>query len=191
MPPTRHPAPPLPPAAPDALARLIDLANAVRENPNAPVAMLDEILRRHGEPDPDEPAAEPVIDAPGAARLRAALRQLTPILAESDVDTAAAALNTLLARHAAPPRLSRHGGTPWHVHVDSADDADWAEWLLTASALALALAVAARGRCAWGVCAAEGCGRYFADTGPGSPQRFCTRRCASRTRVAAYRLRRA
>jgi predicted RNA-binding Zn ribbon-like protein len=38
-----------------------------------------------------------------------------------------------------------------------------------------------------GLCA--DCGLPFAATGSGSPRRYCSARCASRARVAAYRAR--
>src|SRR5205823_5466585 len=101
-----------------------------------------------------------------------------------------ALLNDLLARHAGPPRLTAHGGTPWHLHVDRDDAAPWAEWLLAGGALALAaLLAAAGGRPAFGACGAADCRRSYLDSGRGGVRRYCSSRCATRTRVAAYRAR--
>lgn len=165
--------------------RAVDLAEAVRRDPEVSRDELAAILREHGETDADVGAD--VFDAAAAAELVAAIRRLTAVLRAADVDTAAEGLNALLAECAARPRLTRHGGHPWHLHVDRADDAGWGEWFLTSSALGLAQLLSERGRLAWGECAAAGCGALFLDAGPGSPRRFCSPTCATRTRVAAHR----
>ncbi|MEJ8645586.1 CGNR zinc finger domain-containing protein [Streptomyces sp. MS1.HAVA.3] len=64
------------------------------------------------------------------------------------------------------------------------------DWFLASGALALAHLVTEYGRIAWGACAAEGCGRFFLATGPGSVRRYCSTSCATRARVAAHRRRR-
>lgn len=168
--------------------RAVDLAEAVRRDPAVSRDELAAILRAHGETAADVDA-EAFGDAE-AAELVAAVERLTDVLRAGDVDAAAERLNELLAESAARPRLTRHGGHPWHLHVDRADDAAWGEWFLTSSALALAQLLSERGRLAWGECAAAGCGALFLDTGPGSPRRFCSTTCATRTRVAAHRDRR-
>lgn len=169
--------------------RLIELANAVRADPRLPRAELARLLVTHGE-DPADLTEREFTEA-DAARLRAAVRRLTEtVLTEPETDRAAHALNALLAEHAGAPRLSRHGGHPWHLHVDRADDAPWDEWLIASSALALARLLSEHGRVTWGSCAAPGCDRLYLGTGPGSPRRYCSARCASRARVAAHRRRR-
>lgn len=168
--------------------RAVDLAEAVRRDPAVTRDELAAILRAHGETDEDVDAD--AFGSEDAAELRTAVRRLTEVLQASDVDDAAERLNALLAESAARPRLTRHGGHPWHLHVDRADDVGWGEWFLTSSALALAQLLGERGRLAWGECAAPGCGALFLDAGPGSPRRFCSPTCATRTRVAAHRDRR-
>lgn len=169
--------------------RLLELANAVRESPALSRAQLAALLVRHGERPVD--VAPRAFTTADAAELRDALRVLADVLAEPDPDRAASALNALLAEHAAPPRLSRHDGHPWHLHVDRGAAAGWGEWFLASSALALAQLLTEYGRVAWGECAASGCGTYFLGTGPGSARRYCSTTCASRARVAAHRRRRA
>ena len=88
-----------------------------------------------------------------------------------------------------PPRLSSHGGTAWHLHIDSADDASWAEWFAASSAVALAAVLASHQEPPGGLCAAADGGMPFANTGSGSPRRYCSPRCATRARVTAYRSR--
>lgn len=168
--------------------RAVDLAEAVRRDPAVSRDELASILRAHGETPADVDAG--AFGDADAAELVAAIRRLTVVLRTADVDAAAERLNELLAECAARPRLTRHGGHPWHLHVDRADDTGWGEWFVTSSALALAQLLSERGRLAWGECAAPGCAALFLDTGPGSPRRFCSTACATRTRVAAHRARR-
>ncbi|EFL13625.1 CGNR zinc finger domain-containing protein [Streptomyces sp. C] len=168
--------------------RLIELAEAVRADPALPRAALAQLLARHGER-PEELAPEVFTEAE-ADELRAAVRRMAEVLAETDEDRAAAALNALLEECATRPRLTRHDGHPWHLHVDRGDGADWGEWFLASGALVLARLLTEYGRLAWGACAAAGCGRLFLATGPGSARRYCTPACATRARVAAHRRRR-
>ncbi|WP_198540055.1 CGNR zinc finger domain-containing protein [Streptomyces sp. CT34] len=167
--------------------RLIDLANAVRAAPGLPRTALVELLARHGEsPDDLTDEAFPPDDADA---LRAAAARIAHLLAETDVDRAALAINALLAECGARPHLSRHGGHPWHLHVDRGDDASWADWFLASSALALAQVLTEYGRIPWGECAAAGCATLYSGVGPGSARRYCSATCASRERVAAHRRR--
>ncbi|WP_019884108.1 CGNR zinc finger domain-containing protein [Streptomyces purpureus] len=167
--------------------RLIDLANAVRATPDLPRAALAALLAAHGER-PDD-LTERSFSELDAQELRAAVREIADVLTESDTDRAAEALNALLAARAAPPRLSRHDGHPWHLHTDRGDDAGWGSWFLASSALALARILTEYGRATWGACAAPGCATLFLGTGPGSPRRYCSTTCATRARVAAHRRR--
>ncbi|GAA2083329.1 hypothetical protein GCM10009801_43710 [Streptomyces albiaxialis] len=169
--------------------RLIDLANALGEDPALPRDALAALLVAHGEAPGD--VTEDGFDERDAAALRAAVARLRArVLAEPDTDRAARALNALLEECGARPRLSRHDGHAWHLHVDRADDAGWADWFTASSAHALARLLSERGRVAWGVCAADGCARVFLDDGPGTRRRYCSPACASRARVAAHRRRR-
>ncbi|MFD7631569.1 CGNR zinc finger domain-containing protein, partial [Streptomyces sp. NPDC059851] len=170
-----------------AARRLVDLAEAVRADPGLPRAGLTALLARHGE-DTDDLTAGAFTEA-DAADLRAAARRMAGVLAEPDEDRAAEALNDLFAQYATRPRLTRHGGHPWHLHVDRGDEAGWGEWFLASGALALAQLLTEHGRIAWGACAASGCGRLFLGGGPGSARRYCSGTCATRERVAAHRRR--
>ncbi|GLW73936.1 hypothetical protein Kpho02_62340 [Kitasatospora phosalacinea] len=164
--------------------RLVDLANAVRTHPNLPREVAVPLLVRHGER-PEELTPD-AFSATDLRELRDAARRMADLLAEPDPDLAAAALNAVLAEHAVAPRLSRHDGHPWHLHADR-EDAGWGEWFLASSALALAQLLTEHGRPVWGECAATGCRTLHLGTGTGSPRRYCSPACASRTRVAAHR----
>ncbi|MFD6967571.1 CGNR zinc finger domain-containing protein [Streptomyces sp. NPDC059949] len=171
-----------------AARRLIDLAEAVRVDPELPRADLAELLAGHGE----RPAGltEDAFPEAGAAALRAAARRMAAVLGERDEDRAAEALNALFEEHGTRPRLTRHDGHPWHLHVDRGEGGGWGDWFLASGALALAQLLTEYGRIAWGACAADGCGRFFLATGPGSVRRHCSTGCATRARVAAHRRRR-
>ncbi|MGW3183399.1 CGNR zinc finger domain-containing protein [Kitasatospora sp. NPDC001119] len=165
---------------PRGLHFLTDLANTVREDPDAGAAELQALLDRHGGPPLRLTDAD-------ARELRQATAEVTAVLETDDPDHAADLINTLLDRHPPRPRLVRLPGRPWSLHTRAPADAGLTHWLLSTAALALGLWLSERGTCAWGRCAAPGCGRFFIDTGRRTPQRYCTPRCATRVRVAAHR----
>ncbi|MFH8567926.1 CGNR zinc finger domain-containing protein [Streptomyces sp. NPDC017993] len=167
--------------------RLIDLANAVRADPELPREAMAELLARHGE-SPDD-LTERSFSRKDADGLRSAVIRITGVLTETDTDRAAQALNDLLAECGARPRLSRHDGHAWHLHVDRGDDASWADWFLAAGALALAQILTEYGHVPWGACGSSRCSTLYLGTGPGSARRYCSTACASRERVAAHRRR--
>jgi predicted RNA-binding Zn ribbon-like protein len=120
--------------------------------------------------------------------MRAAALLLREVFAAEDVDAAAAALNRLLAEQTGPLRLTSHGGgAPWHPHLDSHDDAPWDEWFLTSSCLALTVLLWDHQRPPGGLCASPACRNVYITSGPGPARRYCSRRCATRERVAAHR----
>lgn len=159
-------------------ARTVDLVNLLAGG-EADAAAVAAVLRAHGETDP--------VTGDDVARLRGAADRIRAVLALEEVGEAAAAINRLLA-DARPPRLTDHGGiTHWHVHADGDDDAPLDEWFTASACVMLALLVTDRQRPPGGVCADPGCDQVFVDTGSGSRRRFCSRRCATRSRVAAHR----
>lgn len=166
----------------NAAQRAADLTWALRRDP-VDRDQIAEILRRHGEPDPIELTDEDL------TQLRAAAHALFAVFQATTLDEAATTLNALLADHAGPPRLTRHEGTPWHLHVDATDDAPWAAWLLASSSLALATILADRQAPPGGICHAAGCEHPYVDLGRGKPRRFCSEGCATKTRVAKFRSR--
>jgi predicted RNA-binding Zn ribbon-like protein len=111
------------------------------------------------------------------------------VFAAADVDLAAALVNRLLDRAQAPPRLSNHDGTAWHLHV-TGEQASWADWLAAITGLGLARLIAEDGIARIGRCAAPGCGAAFAGGPRNHPRRYCSPSCANRGRVAAFRARR-
>jgi len=173
-----------------AVARqVVELADAVRKQPDLGGDDLAALLADCGQS--PESLTGATFTAHDVARLRAAVERLAAVLRETDADRAATALNGILAECGAWPRLSRHDGSTWHLHVDRADDARWDERLLASGAYALAQILGEHGRPAWGVCHAHDCSAYYLDVGPGLGRRYCSSTCSSRTRVAAHRQRRA
>ncbi|MFD3545390.1 CGNR zinc finger domain-containing protein [Streptomyces sp. NPDC058655] len=171
-----------------AARRLVDLAEAVRADPELPRADLARLLAAHGERPVD--LSEHTFTETAAAELRAAARRMAGLLAETDEDRVAGALNALFEECGGRPRLTRHDGHPWHLHVDRGEEAGWGDWYLASGALVLARLLGEHGRITWGACAAQGCGRFFLGPGPGSTRRYCSATCATRVRVAAHRRRR-
>jgi predicted RNA-binding Zn ribbon-like protein len=165
----------------DAARRAADLVAAVDRDRPWPLDEVKALLVAHGEPAPVE------LDEGDLVRLRAPAAELRQVFAATDTASAAAALNRILARYGRPPRLTRHGGTPWHLHVDADDDGDWVDWFAASSAHALAVLLAERQAPPGGVCAAPDCVHPFVDDGRGGPRRYCSQRCATRVRVARHR----
>ncbi|SRR6266704_415411 len=121
--------------------------------------------------------------------LKIVSRKLYATFAVHDVAIVAELLNAILAEYAHAPRLSAHGKTSWHLHVDSDGHAPWAEWFAASSTLALAILLAEKQRNPSGLCASLTCGRPFIDLGKGGGRNYCSPKCATRERVAAYRKR--
>ncbi|MFF0741652.1 CGNR zinc finger domain-containing protein [Streptomyces sp. NPDC004111] len=155
-------------------------------------AAVTAVLREHGEPEPF------VLTGADLADLRAAALLLREVFAAGDTggaagtDLAAEALNGLLSRTRGGLRLTSHSGTtPWHPHLDGDDEAPWGEWFLASSCLALTVLLWDRGAAPGGLCGAAGCPHVYLAHGAGPERRYCSRRCATRERVAAHRRARA
>ncbi|MFH8220917.1 CGNR zinc finger domain-containing protein [Streptomyces sp. NPDC018057] len=167
---------------PRGLYFLADLVNAVQDGSGATPEGLEAVVEAHGGP--------PLrLTEPTAEEVHKAVATITGILDTQDVDSAAEAINALLDRYPARPRLVRLPERRWSLHTQVPRDTEPAVWLLSTAALALALWLGDRGYCAWGRCAAPGCDRRFIDTGRRAPQRYCSTRCGTRVRVAAHRRR--
>ncbi|MER7779879.1 CGNR zinc finger domain-containing protein [Streptomyces sp. NPDC096191] len=152
--------------------------------PAAEPAVLTEVLRVYGEKNPVDLTAD---DVEG---MRAAAVLLREVFAADSVDTAAHVLSRLLEAHTWRLRLTSHGGgTPWHPHLDRDDDAPWPEWFLASSCMALAVLLWDHQRPPGRDCASCGCRNVFITQGGGPERRYCSRRCATRERVAAHRRR--
>lgn len=164
-----------------AARRTAALLNVLADDP-APGAVR-RVLLAHGEREPMD------ITVSDVAELRRAARRLRPIFEADELSTATALLNHLLARHTQRLRLTDHGGTAWHLHLDRDDDGPIGEWFLASACLAMAVLIWDRQQLPGGVCQAAGCDLVFLAISSGPDQRYCSRRCATRERVAAHRAR--
>ncbi len=157
------------------------MINVLAADPTAEA--LREVLLAHGENESltiTEDDVEP---------LRRAAQKLRPVFDADDLGTATVLLNQLLARHTQRLRLTAHDGAAWHLHLDRDDDGPIGEWFLASACLAMAVLIWDRQELPGGVCAATGCDQVFLAVGNGPDQRYCSRRCATRERVAAHRAR--
>ncbi|MFF4489746.1 CGNR zinc finger domain-containing protein [Streptomyces sp. NPDC001544] len=162
--------------------RAADLVNALTGDPAPDPDAVAAVLCEYGEVDQLRLTVQDV------RCMRAAAMLLREVFVADHVDTAAATLNRLLQECSGPLRLTSHrGGTPWHPHLDRDDDAPWDEWLLASSCLALAVLVWDHQRSPGRVCASPACENVFITQGQGPERRYCSRRCATRERVAAHR----
>ncbi|MFJ3309970.1 CGNR zinc finger domain-containing protein [Streptomyces sp. NPDC086549] len=161
--------------------RTAALVNALADDHPDP-GQVAEVLREYGETDPVDLTAQDV------ALMRSAAALLREVFAAEHTDGAAAALNRLLRAHTGPLRLTSHDGTtPWHPHLDHDDDAPWDEWLLASSCTALTVLLWDRQLPPGRICASPRCHNVFVTQGSGPERRYCSRRCATRERVAAHR----
>ncbi|MGW0578389.1 CGNR zinc finger domain-containing protein [Streptomyces sp. NPDC002920] len=161
--------------------RTAALVNALADERPDPADVAG-VLRAYGETDPVDLTVRDV------AGMRAAATLLRQVFAAEHADAAAATLNRLLRDHTGPLRLTSHGGSaPWHPHLDHDDDAPWDEWLLASSCMALTVLVWDRQRPPGRICASPSCQNVFITQGSGPERRYCSRRCATRERVAAHR----
>ncbi|MBH0780879.1 CGNR zinc finger domain-containing protein [Nocardia bovistercoris] len=95
-------------------------------------------------------------------------------------------LNALLGTYAAPPRLTDHASTGWHLHFRD-DNVTAGNSLAALIATGTAFHLAARGIDRLGVCAAANCDDLFADTSRNGRQRYCSPKCGNRMAVRRYR----
>lgn len=171
---TRH-------SVPAMARRTAALINVLADDRPDPASVAD-VLRSYGEAVPAGLTADDVADMRSAAVL------LRDVFTAGDADAAATALNRLLREHTGPLRLTSHDGTtPWHPHLDQDDDAPWGQWLLASSCMALTVLVWDRQRPPGRVCSSPSCRNVFITQGSGPERRYCSRRCATRERVAAHR----
>ncbi|WP_037366613.1 CGNR zinc finger domain-containing protein [Amycolatopsis orientalis] len=124
------------------------------------------------------------------AEVRALRETVRAVLerAAADPTEAAALLNDGLRRSRATPVL-RHEDDRWWTEVTS--DTDRCAARLAATTLsALASVIATLGPARLGVCAGSTCRATFVDLSRNGSKQYCTRTCAHRASVAAYRSRR-
>lgn len=177
----------------------VDLANTLRPIKGEDALETVEQLRDFLD---DHPAAEPPSSAANQgtgprhltradlAEVRALRETVREVLERANADAveAAALINDGLRRSRATPVL-RHEDDRWWTEVTS--DTDRCSAHLAATTLsALASVIATLGPARLGVCAGPTCRATFVDLSRNGSKQYCTRTCAHRASVAAYRSRR-
>jgi predicted RNA-binding Zn ribbon-like protein len=107
-------------------------------------------------------------------------------LADGDQSGAAKVVNLMLRDSQASPRLDPDEQGRYRVHFHGPDDTFDRGW---AAGLAAGLAMALGGDLLhrFGVCDAPACDRLWVDFSKNAHRRFCSERCQSRVKAAAYR----
>lgn len=171
---------------PSAVGTAVDLANTVRpvkgEDALETVEQLRDFLDDHSRP-------RRRLTRVDLAEVRALRETVRGVLerASTDAAEAAALLNDGLRRCRATPAL-RHDHDRWWTEVTS--DTDSCSAQLAATTLsALASVIATLGPTRLGVCAGPTCRATFVDLSRNGSKQYCTRTCAHRASVAAYRSR--
>ena len=122
----------------------------------------------------------------------AALRALRPVLRElltADRDRAAELVNAMLAEADALPQLVRHDGLDWHIHAVPRD-APLDRRVIVETAMAMVDVIRTDELSRLSLCADDRCSGLVLDLSRNRSRRFCSRTCANRNAVAAYRARR-
>ncbi|GAA0451776.1 CGNR zinc finger domain-containing protein [Streptomyces olivaceiscleroticus] len=177
----------------------VDLANTLRpvkgEDALETVEQLRDFLDGHPAAEPPSSAANQEtgqrhLTRADLAEVRALRETVREVLERANADAveAAALINEGLRRSRATPVL-RHEDDRWWTEVTS--DTDRCAAHLAATTLsALASVIATLGPARLGVCAGPTCRATFVDLSRNGSKQYCTRTCAHRASVAAYRSRR-
>jgi predicted RNA-binding Zn ribbon-like protein len=173
-----------------AVQTAVDLANTLRpvkgEDELETVEQLRDFLDDHS-PDGDGPQGR--LTRADLAEVRAVRETVRAVLERANTDAvgAAALINDGLRGSRATPAL-RHDHDHWWTEITS--DTDRCSAHLAATTLsALASVIATLGPGRLGVCAGLNCRATFADLSRNGSKQYCTRTCAHRASVAAYRSR--
>jgi predicted RNA-binding Zn ribbon-like protein len=119
----------------------------------------------------------------------APVARLARSLPDTDLGTAVAGCNELLAAREVRPSIQTHDGTPIHIHWTERS-APFADQVVTDMVMALAHTLCDTGVDRFGTCGATDCAHLFFDTTRNHSRRFCTDpKCASRTHTAEHRAR--
>ena len=167
-----------------ALASAAELANSALEPDTlTTVEQLDEFYSRHAYSGSRSHDAE---ELAAVRALRPALRAL--LLA--DRDEMARLVNQTFAESRALPRLVRHDGWDWHLHLVD-PERPLATRIAVETAMAVVDLLRAEELSRISTCANDDCVGVVVDMSRNRSRRFCSTACGNRTAVAAYRARRA
>jgi len=122
------------------------------------------------------------------AMLHSLRTRLRAVFEATSAESAAEALNEILADMPATPRVSTHGNSA-HLHFEPLTQGP-VRWLGATAAMALSIALVDGGIERFGMCDASGCVDVYVDTSKNRSRRFCSETCSTRVSVAAFRKRR-
>lgn len=123
--------------------------------------------------------------------VRALRPQLVAVWDASAEDDVVAIVNRLLADARAQPRLTKHDGWDWHLHLTT-PDAPLVDRLGTEAAMGIADLVRAKDLGRLKRCIADDCTAVLVDLSRNRSRRYCDiGNCGNRAHVAAYRARKA
>jgi predicted RNA-binding Zn ribbon-like protein len=185
-----------------AVQTAVDLANTLKpikgEDALETVEQLRDFLDDHSPDGPGRPPSSATdrgtdprrrLTRADLVEVRALRETVRGVLERASTDAvgAAALINDGLRRSRATPVL-RHDHDRWWTEVTS--DTDLCSAHLAATTLsALASVIATLGPSRLGVCAGPRCRSTFVDLSRNGSKQYCTRTCAHRASVAAYRTR--
>ncbi|TVT59333.1 hypothetical protein FNH05_05505 [Amycolatopsis rhizosphaerae] len=183
--------------SPAAVQTAVDLANTLKpvkgEDALETVEQLRDFLDDHFPAEsPSSAAGQGVrrrLSRADLAEVRALRETVRALLERASTDAAGAAalINDGLRDSRATPVL-RHDHDRWWTEVTS--DTDRCSAQLAATTLsALASVIATLGPARLGVCAGPNCRATYVDLSRNGSKQYCTRTCAHRASVAAYRSR--
>ncbi|GAA5152189.1 MULTISPECIES: CGNR zinc finger domain-containing protein [Amycolatopsis] len=179
---------------PSAVQTAVDLANTLKpvkgEDELETVEQLRDFLDEHSPAEPaDHGAGRRRLTRADLAEVRALRETVRAVLerANTDAGEAAALINDGLRRSRATPAL-RHDHDRWRTEITSDTDRCWAH-LAATTLSALASVIATLGPARLGVCAGPACRATFVDLSRNGSKQYCTRTCAHRASVTAYRSR--
>lgn len=121
-------------------------------------------------------------------KLRSAVREVFERANAGNETGVVEALNDLLARSNASPRLVQHDDRPLHLHFTPAD-ATLDRRLGAELATSLAIVVRDGGISRLRICDAPDCDGVLIDVSKNRSRRYCDTQCGNRQNVAAYRRR--
>lgn len=128
-------------------------------------------------------------DFAGFLDLAESLRQIFVSSTESDLDRAANIVNELLRKSPASPYLAKEDGI-WRLHHHPPDAPVLPMWrAICAESMARMIGAQAADRL--GICNAVRCDRVFVDTSKNGTKRYCSSSCQNRSKMAAFRARKA
>jgi predicted RNA-binding Zn ribbon-like protein len=167
----------------------VDLVNSDDRSANTDLLSsfeeLDTYLSRHGV---TGSRTHDQAELAALRALRGALREVFERAHVGDEASVVDALNALLTRTEASPRLVQHDDQPLHLHFTPAH-ATLEQRLGAELATSLAIVVRDGGISRLRICDAPDCGLVLIDVSKNRSRRYCDTQCGNRQNVAAYRKR--